>query len=211
MILDEDLVSLKGIRLIPSGQEVTRTVIVRLAQHCRRCRRDRTFPRPGAGMTRTLDEASPRHEDFRKILCPAAASTDLDEAKIAQSFINRSTSDPESAATIRAILNFARQVFRLDHAGTILSVNAGVKVLCLRSSFQEIRSDVFRHRAPSGRNVAEANAGIRHAVDRVAAVLGALRDAGGAAAQELEQPLVHCGRQRLSDSDRAGFGVDLVD
>jgi response regulator RpfG family c-di-GMP phosphodiesterase len=30
MILDEDLVSLKGIRLIPSGQEVTRTVIVRL-------------------------------------------------------------------------------------------------------------------------------------------------------------------------------------
>lgn len=30
MILDEDLVSLKGIRLIPSGQEVTRTVLVRL-------------------------------------------------------------------------------------------------------------------------------------------------------------------------------------
>ena len=30
MILDEDLVSLRGIRLIPSGQEVTRTVIVRL-------------------------------------------------------------------------------------------------------------------------------------------------------------------------------------
>ena len=31
MILDEDLVSLKGIRLIPSGQEVTRTLIVRLS------------------------------------------------------------------------------------------------------------------------------------------------------------------------------------
>jgi CheY-like chemotaxis protein len=30
MILDEDLVSLKGIRLIPAGQEVTRTIIVRL-------------------------------------------------------------------------------------------------------------------------------------------------------------------------------------
>jgi response regulator RpfG family c-di-GMP phosphodiesterase len=30
MILDEDLVSLKGIRLMPSGQEVTRSVIVRL-------------------------------------------------------------------------------------------------------------------------------------------------------------------------------------
>jgi CheY-like chemotaxis protein len=31
MILDEDLVSLKGIRLVPSGQEVTRTLIVKLA------------------------------------------------------------------------------------------------------------------------------------------------------------------------------------
>jgi hypothetical protein len=30
MILDEDLVSPKGIRLAPSGQEVTRTLIVRL-------------------------------------------------------------------------------------------------------------------------------------------------------------------------------------
>lgn len=30
MILDEDLVSPKGIRLVPSGQEVTRTLIVRL-------------------------------------------------------------------------------------------------------------------------------------------------------------------------------------
>ncbi len=31
MILDEDLVSLKGILLMPSGQEVTRTVLVRLS------------------------------------------------------------------------------------------------------------------------------------------------------------------------------------
>jgi response regulator RpfG family c-di-GMP phosphodiesterase len=31
MILDQDLVSLKGIRLVPMGQEVTRTLIVRLA------------------------------------------------------------------------------------------------------------------------------------------------------------------------------------
>ena len=30
MILDEDLVTPKGIRLVPSGQEVTRTLIVRL-------------------------------------------------------------------------------------------------------------------------------------------------------------------------------------
>jgi hypothetical protein len=30
MILDEDLVSPKGIRLVPMGQEVTRTLIVRL-------------------------------------------------------------------------------------------------------------------------------------------------------------------------------------
>lgn len=30
MILDEDLVSLKGIRLVPAGHEVTRTLIVRL-------------------------------------------------------------------------------------------------------------------------------------------------------------------------------------
>jgi hypothetical protein len=30
MILDEDLVSPKGIRLVPSGHEVTRTLIVRL-------------------------------------------------------------------------------------------------------------------------------------------------------------------------------------
>jgi hypothetical protein len=31
MILDEDLVSPKGIRLVPSGQEITRTLIVRLS------------------------------------------------------------------------------------------------------------------------------------------------------------------------------------
>jgi len=30
MILDEDLVSLKGIRLVPAGNEVTRSLIVRL-------------------------------------------------------------------------------------------------------------------------------------------------------------------------------------
>ena len=30
MLLDEDLVSPKGIRLVPSGQEVTRTLLVRL-------------------------------------------------------------------------------------------------------------------------------------------------------------------------------------
>ena len=34
----------------------------------------------------------------------------VNHLKIAQSFINRSTSDPESAATIRAILNFARDI-----------------------------------------------------------------------------------------------------
>jgi hypothetical protein len=30
MVLDEDLVSLKGIRLVPAGQEVTQSLIVRL-------------------------------------------------------------------------------------------------------------------------------------------------------------------------------------
>ena len=34
----------------------------------------------------------------------------VNHLKIAQSFINRSTSDPESAATIRAIVNFARDI-----------------------------------------------------------------------------------------------------
>jgi EAL domain-containing protein (putative c-di-GMP-specific phosphodiesterase class I) len=34
----------------------------------------------------------------------------VNHLKIAQSFINRSTTDPESAATIRAIVNFARDV-----------------------------------------------------------------------------------------------------
>ena len=31
MLLDEDLVSPKGIRLVPSGHEVTRTLLVRLS------------------------------------------------------------------------------------------------------------------------------------------------------------------------------------
>jgi hypothetical protein len=30
MVLDEDLVSFKGIRLVPAGHEVTRSLIVRL-------------------------------------------------------------------------------------------------------------------------------------------------------------------------------------
>jgi EAL domain-containing protein (putative c-di-GMP-specific phosphodiesterase class I) len=34
----------------------------------------------------------------------------LNHLKIAQSFINRSSSDPECAATIRAIVNFARDI-----------------------------------------------------------------------------------------------------
>jgi EAL domain-containing protein (putative c-di-GMP-specific phosphodiesterase class I) len=34
----------------------------------------------------------------------------VNHLKIAQSFINRSTSDPQSAATIRAIVNFAHDV-----------------------------------------------------------------------------------------------------
>jgi len=34
----------------------------------------------------------------------------VNHLKIAQSFINRSTTDPESAATIRAIVNFARDI-----------------------------------------------------------------------------------------------------
>ena len=34
----------------------------------------------------------------------------VNHLKIAQSFINRSTTDPESAVTIRAIINFARDV-----------------------------------------------------------------------------------------------------
>jgi EAL domain-containing protein (putative c-di-GMP-specific phosphodiesterase class I) len=34
----------------------------------------------------------------------------VNHLKIAQSFINRSTSDPESAATIRAIVNFAHDI-----------------------------------------------------------------------------------------------------
>jgi predicted signal transduction protein with EAL and GGDEF domain len=34
----------------------------------------------------------------------------VNHLKVAQSFINRSTTDPESAATIRAIVNFARDI-----------------------------------------------------------------------------------------------------
>jgi EAL domain-containing protein (putative c-di-GMP-specific phosphodiesterase class I) len=34
----------------------------------------------------------------------------VNHLKIAQSFINRSTSDPQSAATIRAIVNFAHDI-----------------------------------------------------------------------------------------------------
>ena len=65
----------------------------------------------------------------------------VNHLKIAQSFINRSTTDPESAATIRAIVNFARDtgvaiiaqgvesatarlahVDRRDHAGAGISL-----------------------------------------------------------------------------------------
>jgi hypothetical protein len=50
MILEEDIVSLKGIRLVPAGHEVTRSLIVRLNSIAGGIRGGRAVPREGAEM-----------------------------------------------------------------------------------------------------------------------------------------------------------------